>query len=82
MKDPIGREILEQILQRLPDPPEALIRKDKNFDALELDATRYETAEAVIDLLLEHPKLMQRPIFMVGERAVIGRPSERVLELL
>jgi arsenate reductase len=59
-----------------------LIRKDKNFTALGLDAADYQTVEAVIDLLLEHPKLMQRPIFMVGDRAVIGRPSDRVLELL
>jgi arsenate reductase len=36
----------------------------------------------VIDLLLEHPKLMQRPILVVGDQAVIARPSERVLELL
>jgi arsenate reductase len=36
----------------------------------------------VIDLLLEHPRLMQRPILVRGDRAVIGRPSEKVLELL
>ena len=82
MKDPLDREILERIIERLPDSPSELVRKDKNFVALGLDAASYETADAVIDLLLEHPKLMQRPIFMVGDRAVIGRPSERVLELL
>jgi arsenate reductase len=82
LKDPLDREVLEQMLQRLSDPPSELIRKDKNFTALGLDAADYQTVEAVIDLLLEHPKLMQRPIFMVGDRAVIGRPSDRVLELL
>jgi arsenate reductase len=82
MKDPLDRETLERIIERLPDPPGELIRKDKNFVALELDAASYETAEAVIDLLLEHPKLLQRPIFIVGDRGVIGRPAERVLELL
>ncbi len=34
------------------------------------------------NLLLEHPKLMQRPVFVVGDRVVICRPSERALELL
>jgi arsenate reductase-like glutaredoxin family protein len=42
----------------------------------------YETADAVVDLLLEYPILMQRPIFVVGDHAVICRPSERALELL
>jgi arsenate reductase len=34
-----------------------------------------------VDLLLEHPELMERPVVIRGERAVIARPSERVLEL-
>ena len=82
LKNPLSREVLAQILAAISDSPGELVRKDNNFAALGLDADRYQTADAVIDLLLEHPKLMQRPIFMVGNRAVIGRPSERVLELL
>ena len=82
LKNPLSREALAQILARLSDSPGELVRKDKNFAALGLNADQFQTADAVIDLLLEHPKLMQRPIFMVGDRAVIGRPSERVLELL
>ena len=42
----------------------------------------YTTRDAVIELLLEHPELMQRPVVFRGERAVIARPSEKVLELL
>ena len=42
----------------------------------------YTTSEAVIELLLEHPKLMQRPIIIRGDRAVIARPSEKVEGLL
>jgi arsenate reductase-like glutaredoxin family protein len=36
----------------------------------------------VVALLLEHPELMERPVVFVGERAVIARPSEKVLDLL
>jgi arsenate reductase len=36
----------------------------------------------VLDLLLEHPELMQRPVVIRGERAVLARPPEKVLELL
>jgi len=66
----------------LPDPPAELVRKDDRFKALGLKASDYQTEDEVIDLLLEHPDVMQRPIIIRGERAVIGRPSEKVLELL
>ncbi len=59
-----------------------MLRQDKNFTELGLDAADYQSTEAVVDLLLEHPKLMQRPIFVIGDRAVIARPSDKVLELL
>ena len=39
-------------------------------------------SEQVVALLLEHPELMERPVVFRGERAVIARPSEKVLELL
>ena len=58
------------------------MRKDKYFKELGLDEADYETREQVIGLLLEHPKLMQRPVCVRGDRAVIARPSEKVLELL
>ena len=66
----------------LDDEPAELVRKDKNFTALGLSADDYVTPDAVADMLVEHPELMQRPIAIKDGRAVIGRPSERVLELL
>jgi len=59
-----------------------MVRKDSHFKELGLDAADYTTAETVLDLLMEHPKLMQRPILVRGDKAVIGRPSELVLDLL
>jgi arsenate reductase len=82
LEAPLSRADLSRLLELLPDPPGELVRKDKNFAALGLDAERYTEPEAVIDLLLEHPKLMQRPIAVLGDHAVIGRPSEKVLELV
>ena len=49
---------------------------------LGLDEANYQTREQVIDVLLEHPELMERPVVFAGERALICRPSEKVLELL
>jgi arsenate reductase len=76
------RAALERILGAISDPPEALVRKDKRFKELGLDPSEYTTREQVVGLLLEHPELMERPVVFRGERAVIARPSERVLELL
>jgi arsenate reductase len=66
----------------LPNPPADLVRKDKNFESLGLDANNYTTREAVVELLLQHPVLMQRPIIIRGKKAVIARPSEKVRDLL
>jgi arsenate reductase len=82
LKAPLDRPTLERILALLPDPPAALVRKDKRFAELGLDPAAYTTREAVIALLLAHPELMERPVIIRGERAVIARPSEKVLELL
>jgi arsenate reductase len=82
LKAPPDRAGLERILDQIPDPPAELVRKDDRFKSLGLAAGDYQTREQVIELLLEHPELMQRPVVFLGGRAVIARPSERVLELL
>jgi arsenate reductase len=82
LHEPPDRAALARILDAITDPPAALVRKDKRFKELGLDASDYTTKKAVIDLLLEHPELMERPVVFRGTRAVIARPSERVAELL
>ncbi len=79
---PPDRATLERIVDAIPDDPGALVRHDKRFGELGLDADAYTTRDAVVALLLEHPELMERPVVFVGDRAVIARPSEKVLELL
>jgi arsenate reductase len=82
LKAPPDRAALERIVDAVPDPPAELVRKDKRFAELGLDAADYTDRESVIALLLEHPELMQRPVVFRGERAVIARPSDKVLDLL
>lgn len=81
LKRPPDRGTLSRILDLLGGPPGALVRRDKRFRELGLDPAAYATREAVIDLLLAHPELMERPVVIRETRAVIARPSERVLEL-
>ncbi len=82
LKSPLSRDDFERFLDLLPDSPTELVRKDKNFKALGLDENAYATRETVVEVLLQHPELMQRPVIIKGQKAVIARPSEKVLELL
>jgi arsenate reductase len=82
LKAPPDRATIERILDLLPSEPAELVRKDKRFKELGLDANDYTTAKQVVDLLLDHPELMQRPVVIRGKRAVIARPSELVAEIL
>lgn len=82
LKSPLSREDFERFLDLLPDEPTELVRKDKKFKELGLSADDYVTREAVVEVLLQHPELMQRPVIIRDQQAVIARPSEKVLELL
>jgi arsenate reductase len=82
LKRPLDRATLERFLDLLPDPPAELVRKDKRFKELGLDPAGYVTREQVVAVLLAHPELMQRPVVIRGDRAVLARPSEKVLTLL
>ncbi len=81
-KQPLTRAEFERILDAVPDEPAELVRKDKRFAELGLSEADYQTREQVIDVLLEHPELMQRPVVFHGADARICRPSEIVLDLL
>jgi arsenate reductase (glutaredoxin) len=82
LKKPIDRAGFERILDAIPDPPADLVRKDKRFTELGLRAEDYVERGAVIALLLAHAELMQRPVVFRGARAIIARPSDKVLDLL
>ena len=82
LKTPLDRADFQRILDAIPDPPADLVRKDKKFGELGLNADDYTTKAAVIDILLEHPVLMQRPIVFKGDEALICRPSDKVLAFL
>ena len=83
MKEPPDRDVLEQIVAGLADPVEDLVRKDSRFKKLELNEEDYVgNPEAVIALLAEQKALIQRPIVVKGDSAIIGRPKSRIAEFL
>lgn len=82
LKNPLTREELLELIDKLEDPAANLVRKDSFFKDLELNPDDYTTPDAVADLIVEHPRLMQRPVLIRGDRAIIGRPKDRVAAFL
>lgn len=75
------RDDLERLLRLLgAEDPRVMMRTGETLYAeLELDSA---DRDGLLDALRSHPVLLERPIFVRGDKAVIGRPPERVLELV
>ncbi|MEO4047864.1 arsenate reductase (glutaredoxin) [Pseudomonas sp. CAU 1711] len=82
LETPPSAAELRALLGKLGIPARQLLRSGEDeYKALNLaDASLDE--EQLIAAMAAHPRLIERPILVAGERAVIGRPPEKVLELL
>jgi arsenate reductase len=77
---PPSKTALRTLLRKLGGPALAMVRtEDQEFRP---HAQRDLSTDEVVDLLAAEPRLLQRPIVEVGDAARIGRPPERVLEIL
>ena len=73
----LSQDELRSLAERLQgDPPDALIRRDKKYKELGLEADGL-SIDAVVAILVEHPALLQRPILDDGTAVMIGRPRTR-----
>ena len=82
LKTPPTAEELDAILKKLKMEPQELMRKGEAiYKELNL-AERELSRDEAIAVMLEHPKLIERPIVVQGRKAVLGRPPENVKELL
>lgn len=82
LKDPPDERTLDQLLRQLGLEPRELMRqKEDRYAELGLDQSAH-TREELIRLMVKNPILIERPIVVCGGRARLGRPPERVLEIL
>jgi arsenate reductase len=80
-KNPFTKDELRDIIRKLGIQPEELIRKNEK-EYKQVFPSKNISEDDWIEGMLKHPKLIQRPIVVNGERAVIARPAERILEIL
>ncbi len=82
IKEPPDAATLREIIAKLEDPPTDLVRRDSMWKKLELTDADVETVDQIVDVLVAHKQLLQRPVVVTRDKAIIGRPKQRVTELL
>lgn len=82
LETPPSAAQLQELLGKLGLGARQLLRSGEDeYRTLNLADPGLSEAQ-LIEAMVEHPKLIERPILIVGDKAVIGRPPEKVLELL
>ncbi|MDR9440814.1 MAG: arsenate reductase (glutaredoxin) [Halomonas sp.] len=80
LDEPLDADELRSLIRRLEGSVSSLVRRNETeWKQLGADA---EDSRQVIDAIVTHPRILQRPIADDGQRAVIGRPPEAVCALL
>jgi arsenate reductase (glutaredoxin) len=80
--DPIPKAKLKELLRKMGMRPRDLLRtKEPIYKTLKI-ADGGLTDNEIVDLMVRHPDLIQRPIVEKGSRAILARPAERLKEIL
>lgn len=77
------KEELQDVLAKLELTARELARtKDSAFSAHREETSAFEGDDQWVDFLVAHPEFIERPVVIHGEKAALGRPPEKVLEIL
>lgn len=80
--EPLSKKKLAELIRKMKISPRDLLRKSEPIYR-ELGLSKGDFSDdQLINLMIEHPDLIQRPIVERGDKAVLGRPTENVKELL
>ena len=80
--NPPTAEELRAIIAKLDDPPTNLVRRDALFAKLGLTDDDVASVDQIVDVIVNNKMIMQRPLLVADDKAIIGRPKERVREFL
>ena len=81
-EEPLSKKTLTQLVKSLGIPPRDLLRKNEKIYK-ELGLSKKELSDTqIIDLMVKHPDLLQRPIVIKGDEVVLARPAEEIEKFL
>jgi len=81
LEDVPSKEELTEVIRLLDISPEQLLRKNEAIWKENYRGKNLSDAD-IIDAMIEHPKLIERPIVVNGKKAAIGRPPELIKKIL
>ena len=81
MEEPVSPETLQNVIKLLKIKPIELIRQKESIWKENFQNKKLSNSQ-LIKLMVKYPKLMERPIVINGNKAAIGRPPEKILEIL
>ena len=82
LREPITKPQLKELLKKLGFEPRELLRKsEKEFKVLQL-SNKSLSDDVILDYMVNHPSLIERPIIVRGDDAVIGRPADNIFNLM
>ena len=80
--DPIPKATLQTLLRKMGLPARELLRRNEPiYKELKL-GDRNLSDDQIVELMVKHPDLIQRPIVETDSRAILARPAERLKEIL
>ena len=82
LKTGFTKEIILSLSKKLNKKPIDFIRKDDIDFKISSQSVGANSDQDIIKLIIKYPKIIERPIVVMGERAIIGRPPENILRLL
>ncbi len=81
LKTPPSFDELQQVINQLGIKPDELIRKNEAIFKEKFKGQTFSDTEW-IQIMVDHPKLIERPIVINGSKAMVGRPPEKVLDIV
>lgn len=81
LNQPLSASELSEILEKLNYKPIELVRKNEKIWKEQFKGKDLTDAQ-IVQAMVDYPKLIERPIVVNGDKAVVGRPTEKIKEII